>query len=278
MGKSYIFSVLFLVSGIGIAQSQPLIKIIFYPETPHEQHYNFNTQGYLSDIRKSDGTMEQEFVYDVNNNLIESIRYNSAGLPTSFTITYDANNRMTQAGTMVLTYDPSFTRYIYDPEYTNEYEYLDYTHYDLTEEGLLNSQKSYFVAVDVENYMDQPYQCYYNNGNLIRLALDNFNHSRRWEYVYFTNPLKNAMLPILKTMGIVDNSYSSAYLRPDFCSSQLVSSVRYELEDPESSQFIYQFNANNLPIKKSERMYYFNTLEMVRTAALYYYAGDEIPQ
>jgi hypothetical protein len=49
-------------------------------------------------------------------------------------------------------------------------------------------------------------------------------------------------------------------------------------EDPESAIFQYEYNSNDLPVKRTYYSYYFKTLEGSRVDALYYYQGDVIPK
>lgn len=94
-----------------------------------------------------------------------------------------------------------------------------------------------------------------------------------------TNPLKVALYPICKAYSVrCYFNNTNGLWRDSECNSQNnIIHQHYEFEDPERYNYVYEFNALNLPIKRTTLTYQFSTLESTAVTARYYYQGDIIP-
>lgn len=254
-----------------------LARVIFYPGTNNERRWFFYPNGLLKKIVDANGTLLQTFVYDTNNNWI---KFQLFGANPIFSIfNYDGNNRVSNSNTngtnFTYNFNPATNSYVVgaytrtlnsDNTYGSEW-YLDYY-----EEEDANGNITY-VPYNVYGYF-----CGYNNNN--QTISGNYDNPSRAYYQHDNkvNPFKTALLPICKIAPLTKTfGISNYWLNANFNSQNNVTLESYEIEDPESFQFEYVYNSNNLPISQTRKSYYFNTLETTTLDILYYYQGDPIP-
>lgn len=252
-----------------------LSKVIFYPGTNRERTWYFYTNGLLKKIVHNDGTLIQDFFYDANMNLSSTHFYgdpNFIGNPYNFNFSYDASNHLSLANSTQYTYNSS----------NNTYSSEQKT-FTLNSDQLF--KKESYVYLDYQE-PDQPPVAYtiygvntsYNNNNLVLHSEYDSPSSTHYLHDSKTNPFREALLPICKTLGLLFfGDQHMKWINGMYSSQNNVVKRFYEIEDPESDQFEYVYNTNNLPISQTRKSYYFNTLETTTLDIKYYYQGDEIP-
>jgi hypothetical protein len=255
-----------------------LQKVVFAPGNAVEKHWNFYLNGLLKEITQPDGTVLQSFTYDANGNLLASAGH---------TFTYDSSN-------IITTVDGYPVSYGYDAaggKYTFEYEVpagedagIDFPH---KTEIVVNSdllpltRRIFFNYPEGEVYFT-PLNSVYQNGNLRTAAQQGGDTYQRYEYNSGANPLKTALLPVCRAMGLVDGNSQWPNLgnwqNGNFSSNNLVVHLQYALEDPESNTFTYTVNALGLPTSQISQYYDFGVPggEPI-TSIHYYYQGDVVP-
>ncbi|CAM3291852.1 hypothetical protein FLLO111716_01370 [Flavobacterium longum] len=262
------------------AVAQPLQKVIFYPDNPAlKQEWNFNPDGLLSDIRNADGEIMRDFTYDGNHNMTVMNVYIEIWneFPPTLTYTYDANNHITTMNGASYSYENATNSYLFG-DLSDSYKRCY-----LTSEGLLKNEELHYYDLDLEQYVtDSGVSCGYVNGNLtVTYNTESFMSNftiMSWQHVTVTNPLKAAMMPVLKALAIYSfNSSHNKWAYADYCSDHLPVTLRYDISDPESSDYLHELNAAGLPVKTIRKDYYLGQYEGQSVSALYYYQGDVIP-
>ena len=256
-----------------------LARVIFYPGTNQERHWYFYPNGLLRRIVLTNGTIIQNFTYDHNNNLIQTQFFGDPFLslesPNTKNFTYDTNNRINSVNGNPINYDPI----------TNSYLLETYTR-TLNSDYILTSE-SYLGSYDEKDKNGNPITIYinvygmyygYNNNNQTSSINNNNPSGSYYQHDSKINPFKTALLPICRALPITkDFGYYFFWASSDYNSQNNITKRFYEIEDPESDRFEYTYNANDLPISRTRKSYYFNTLESTSLDILYYYQGDVIP-
>jgi len=266
-----------------------LAKVILFPETSREKHWNFNENGLLKEITKPDGTIEVNYVYDKNNNVIEINYLNNNSITEKSLFTYDTNNYLTSNGISTYTYDATTNSYINHNSVVGPDEnvyYYDYTYY-LNEERLPLSVVTNFYPNNEDisyDYFIRTTRQKFENGNVVSVTPNDSDLMNEYIYEYdnTNNPLKNALLPISRVNFIpFDFEYSIIPLYPQvspflFSKNNVLTSVGHSVYESDEgiintpAKYIYIYNSNNLPISMQ---YEYQSSPMLK----YYYQGDVIP-
>lgn len=253
-----------------------LSEIVFWPQVSTSKRiWQFDEDGYLKEIQDAGGNTVQTFEYDANHNLISSSEGNSTHL-----FTYGIDNRITSLNGITINFDPLTDTYFYDfgvPDPTQEgYDtygirwLLNDERYLLEGKQVGVNQNGDFAMINAINQ--------YENGNLKNCWYGDiaFTH---YTFDNHPNPLKHAVSPIIKAMLL---SYGSVYgdFRPTFITGHNSSSNNpvsdsHTLEDPESNEFTYEYNANGFPTVCTIKWYYHGEYEGETTYIEYHYQGDE---
>lgn len=267
---------LFYIGAIGMlvfqSHAQPLQKVINYPGLSYETHWNFNTAGQLTDIRKPDNTIMQDFTYDAAGNLTVRhvyLTFTGIGSGSTQTFSYDGSNRISSYNGNPVTFNPVDNRYTYS---SGDVTYA----ITVNAEGLFVSE-SYVWVSGSDTESDDGLFVSYSNGNVAHTYEDDMWEGH-WQHVTVTNPLKAQLMPILKALVITNfDSASEKWTAPEYASGLMVSDEHYDWSAPESNDYYYQLNADGKPQVKYRRTYYFDAMEWEGVAALYYYLGDILP-
>lgn len=251
-----------------------LALVIVYPNTTAEQHWSFNGNGLLKDIKKADGTVLQQFFYDANNNLVSNSIYSNGAATTTNTFTYDNDGHVASANGIPVTYNSTENAYVKNVIYGDEN--FSYTYY-LNTEQLLTRQAYQMVSPDGPE-SGEDYVSHLLNGNLI-WYYDGDASTGDYQYDTKINPFKTALLPIVRAVFITGSNVfpTTNWCIGEYSSDNNVHSNGYDSEGVEDTTYDYEFNANNLPIKRISNNYYLGNLEGSATHTLYYYQGDVIP-
>jgi len=249
------------------------------------QIFNFYDNGLIKEIKRLDGTLEQSFVYDTNNNLTQRDYYIN-GTANSNTYGYDSNNRLNLIGDIPLVYniDHNSLTY-YSPRYhdvptpDDEDDFLTSIEWRLNNDGCPISRTDRLRSYLYNDWESYTYGCEFTAGNLNAMYVDDGDRRTLWEHVLVQNPLKTAFQYVCRATPLFAsvNGLAGSFLSADFYSTFLVSNQRYYDEDPESDEFYYELNAIGLPVKQYRRFYYFGQYEMTRLEATFYYQGDALP-
>jgi len=126
------------------------------------------------------------------------------------------------------------------------------------------------LIVETASYLNSNLSGYYVLGSP---SSSYFSHDTK------NNPLKAALYPLNKAYSVrCSFNHTSGLWKYSECNSQNnVINEHYESEDPERYNYIYEYNALNLPVKQTTQSYYFSQLESTKVTAKYYYQGDAIP-
>jgi hypothetical protein len=251
-----------------ILNSNLLQRVDFYPNSPNEKRWLFNSDGLLYQITKADGTIVQDFTYNSNNLLISSTEYNNSGNITH-AFTYNNNGFVTSVDGETVNYDAGINAF-----YTgvlNDYYRLS----KINSDKLLVEGKTVFIDIDETGtnqvLLDEMSVSYSDNNILSYFPGESCVY---YTYDSYSNPLRNATLSICRAYSFIVNS---RWIDGQFNSINNPISQNYCSEDPESEVYHYNYNVSNLPIEQTHDYYYLGTLENTIVSAKYYYQGDVLP-
>ena len=265
-----------------------LAKVVFYPGNGSEKNYYFYPNGLVRKITNGNGTLYQSFTYDAANNLIYTQRIsNSAWVESyTYTFTYDANNHITAVNGLAVIYNATTNQYIFqyqpttsdNPDCPTCYDYVDRTEITLNNDLLITNERTYYLSSDGNYSHGGMYAGYNNNSNMVFVSGWTDPSGPSYQYDNKINPLKAALLPLCRAMTVVRGmSYYERFATGENTSANNVIFNGYGDGDPESEEYIIEYNSNELPVKTTRKSYYFQTLELTQVSALYYYQGDVIP-
>jgi len=257
-----------------VSDPTKLSRVVYYPGTDHERSWFFYPNGLLRKIVTSAGALIQDFSYDGHGNLATTHFYGDpyfVGSPYSITFTYDSSNHLTSWNGFPLVYNAANNTYLNEPATVT------------LNADLLMTGESYSYE-EVEEPGEPPVQ-YTIHG--VGVGYSNGNQTYHWEYdspsaTHYQhdshpNPLRAAMLPICRAMGVVFFGQSRLkFLEGEYNSQNNIARRYYDIEDPENDRFEYTFNSLNLPKTRIRKSYYFNTLENTSLEIKYYYQGESI--
>jgi hypothetical protein len=269
---------------IGANDPNKLSRVIFYPGTNYEEQFFFYQNGLLRKITKHDGTLIQDFIYDANKNLTLSHKISTWATYT-LTFTYDSSNYITSVNLKPVTYNAASNKYILqyepnlpvDPECPECYDYVDRTEIDLSTERLAINEFTYYLSSDGNYSHHGIFAAYSSNNNLGYITNWNDPSGSSYSYDNHINPLKAAMLPLCRAMAVTGGSWTERYMRGEFNSANNVVFNGYESADPETDEFVIEYNSNGRPKNTIHNGYYFGVLEYTGLYAKYYYQGETIP-
>lgn len=263
------------INGLTVLDPTKLAKVIFYPGTTYQKNWFFYPNGLLRKITDSNGTLLQKFVYYSNQNLLSSTKY-SGSFPVTTTYTYDNSVHINSINGNAINYDAATNQYINGTSIVA-----------LNDQSLIvHEQYSYEDFYDFDEFGNPIYQTYlvsgisvgYTNNNLTASYLDDSPSSNHYQHDTNSNPFKTALYPICKSLGVFNfGNFSEKWVFSEYNSINNVTEINYDIDDPESQKYVYTFNANNLPITRTRKDYYFGTLESTTLDVKYYYQGDVIP-
>ena len=247
-----------------------LAKVIFYPNTLSERHWNFYPNGLLKEIIKPDGTILQSFVYDRNNNLLSSTVFNSnTSLNVSYNFTYDNNNHIDSYNGKVVTYNPTENSYTVHNNYTitnpSHYDEIDSWEITLNNELLITSEKINYLTSE-GNWYEYGVAVAYENNNMVHNTNGIDPTEGNYQFDNKINPFKQPLLPICRAMSITNfNDQTTKWAVGEYNSVNNVTHDGYDNNGQEEVNYSYQYNTNNLPINQNSGY------------ILYYYQGNIIP-
>lgn len=261
-----------------------LQKVIFYTGTPYEKQWNFNEQGLLTEVRKADGTLESDYFYDTNNNLISSHYYhyfNGIVIQTDTLNFGYTNNILSSYNGQPVTYNSNNNTFSLTLDYSNsEINQLVENTIHLTEDGLFRHKTETFIPFNIDYSYDFHIRTLGNtflNGNIIEVSSEDVMFGLAY-YAFDNkpNPFKNALKPILKVDFLkyteeIMPLHTIPYVSPMFASNNNVvssyASDGYDNEIETPSVFTYTYNELNYP----------KTMTSFVGTIYYYYQGDTIP-
>jgi hypothetical protein len=252
-----------------------LAKVIFYPGASNETHWNFNKNGLLKEITLKNGTILENFIYDVNKNLLNYtilyINYIENKPRAINNFTYDSNNHITSYNGQDVTFNQLLNSYTVHAK--NAYGLVN-TEIKLNDDLLIVDEK--------ENYMEevaysvQGFRSSYENHNMKSFGSNSRELEGNYKYDNKVNPFKQALLPICKAMGIT--SFENAYGKWAIGEYNSLNNVIFnDFDYFNKSGYIYEYNSNNLPITRTSKIYNAGVLEQSILNVRYYYQGDVIP-
>lgn len=253
--------------------------VIFQPGLASENHWFFNNDGLLTDVKKPDGTLLKHFEYDENDNVVLAQFFGMN--PNSFTFVYDANNHITSVNGKPLTFDTATGKYTEDyenPVVGAEYDFFDRYEYNVDANGRLVSEFAYYLSSDGNYDSDGAHSNFDSNGNAVSLWSHGGESGTGFTYDDHPNPLGPATAHITRALAVTQfGDYYGKFMSGLIASSHNAVSQHYAPEDPESHTFTYIYNANGLPQSSNVQSYYLGDLESDTAYAQYYYQGEILP-
>ncbi|MBS1535767.1 MAG: hypothetical protein JST78_11870 [Bacteroidetes bacterium] len=268
-----------------------LAKVVIWPGIQYaEKHFYFYPNGLIKKITEPNGTLVKDFVYDGNQDLI-IMHYNYGGTIYTSTFAYDSSHRVTSINGYPVGYDAVQNRYVIsytptpappdDPECPGCYDDLIEHSINLSDEYLATydyfTYEEYFPGETPYRYYEHGIYAGYSsahnmtfNGNWTDPSNGLYSHDQK------VNPLKAAMLPLLRALAANGYDSSTRMADPMFHSANNVIYLDTQV-DQETEQYVFEFNAYDLPKKSTANSYYHGNFESSHVKALYYYQGDVIP-
>jgi hypothetical protein len=246
-----------------------LQRVDFCPGTTFEERWLFNADGLLYEITKADGTLVEKFIYDEDNNVIQDIKYSSGSPSENYIISYNSSNIIISINEKNYNYSISENRYFY----TLGYESFSC---ELNTDGIATHYLDFFDFPDEDNDIQTEFNFQYENGNI--LSYSGFGNNMNEIEIHFNygnviNPLKTAILPVLRIKSILEPSFFKAGIS----FNKVKEYQTYAVGDPETHSFgilIYPSNKIELLIQENFSNAVF---ESSLTNSYYYYQGDVIP-
>ena len=264
------------------------------------QRYVFNSDGELSIFYHYPNNYAIHYHYDSDYKLVNFTKnVISTGITIeSKDVLYDLNNRVTQIGTKVYTYnsvDNYYTTDLWSNSYSADSGNLDineysFKKYNYSEYNLLNP------IIQME-YIEGGTETYLPTGNVNSWEFGNedFSHTyhhngenliseQNWygpgfEYDTNTNPLKSNQSNLYYVFGLMhDTSQLHSHLNILINTNNKLNLQWDNDGGPESNEYYYNFNTNGLPVKGYSRELYGGIPETDwYHSSSYYYQGDVIP-
>jgi|GEM_PF-3126662 len=283
----FLFTVLFMVScsdndtGSESVQFNPnlLQKVIFYPENADlTEIWNFDADGFLTEITKPDGAIVQNFVYDEHHNL-KSSTFRSR----THEFSYDANDRLTSVNGQPVQFDASSNTYwaalgTADP--TSEEQIPHRREWKMNASMLLHTETDFITWMQGDYSEIRARISIDDHGNLTSVSDLDLQYSLHTHDTH-PNPLRHATMAISKAMPLISENWE-----PDFrlkfigslynSANNILTQSHYS-EDPESSEYEYVYNQNGLPQSAVLKSFYLGNPEGQIQYAKYYYQGDALP-
>lgn len=273
-----------------------LVKVIVWPGIQNaEKHLYFYPNGLLRKITASNENVVKNFVYDANQDLVTiNITAQSSTSVYSINFTYDDMHRVTSMNGKEVNYDSVSNKYIInydptplppnDPECPGCYDDLIKHEINLSSEYLATNE--YFTYEEYFTIGQPPiqygnhgiYAGYYSNNNMAFTSNWTDPSGSTYSHDNKVNPLKAAMLPFGRAMAVFGYDRQSRIAEGIFNSANNVIFDSYG-NDPvgQTTGYVIEYNANNLPITTTANSYYFGVLESSHIATRYYYQGGPIP-
>lgn len=243
-------------------------------------NYSYNSEKKLINISKK----------DLNNNLIEETN-----------ILYDNNDRVIKVDQLDYVYHEvedyyhsgegydspiiSIENYNGDNIESSLREYNAYKdsnfdgvfeHCYYFDAELTNLTTGQYIGNDIETYYNSsPFNFYWHDGENLTAS----NEYNRRTHDANTNPLYNNTSNIKYVIGFLHSDYSDGNIYPDIISKNNVIHHDWDVDGPEETAYIYDFNNHNLPVNRYSQYYYTGNSEGGQyLSAKYYYQGDIIPE
>ena len=257
---------------VNVIDPTKVVKVIFFPGALNERHWNFNDNGLLKEITELDGTILQSFVYDTNNNLVNNtihdIEYSEYPIINNFT--YDSNNYIISYNGQKVTYNALLNSYTI---HNKDGFSLINTEITLNDEQLIVNEKENYI--EEVTYSVQGFKAHYINENMGGYA-HNGEGGTSYKYDNKINPLKQALLPICRAMGI--SNFGNATYKWAIGGYNSSNNVIFDdFDDFDKYEFIYEYNSNNQPLTCTSKIYSSGVLLRTTLTTFYYYQGDVIP-
>jgi YD repeat-containing protein len=245
------------------ASAQALESVVFnLGSSFFEKHYNFYENGLLKDIRKPDGTLLREFIYDDQQRVITC---NTAFGTVTFS--YDNQDHITAInGEPLYFYQGSGSTpdmYSTDPDITDDNILFSYykVNDDLT---LMSKYTNYMSDPEQMSVTGELYAVFNSEGNVQNLYDGNMGE-RTYRYLTIPNPMRAACMPASRVAYFLAGGstlFEDALLESQFMSTNLDVIQGYYLgEDPESVQHLFELNDAGLPTKRHDRPCYLGVPE-----------------
>jgi len=264
------------------------------------QRYVFNNDGDLSKYYNHSSDFVITYSYDSQYQLINISKYNLTdnSIIESRDIIYDSNDRVTQIGNRIYTYDSSGNFYTADNWSNNdtfdngnyiveEYSYnkFHYSNYNsdnpIIQMTYVEGGKDTYVPtnhIDEWVYENEDYSHNYRHDGFNLIDEGNwFNHE--YSYDEKRNPLKFNLSNIEYLFGLIHNTSSlHSHLNILINTNNKTNTHWDNSGGPEETRFQYDYNDLELPLKGYARGYYTGIAETDwYHISNYYYQGDIIP-
>jgi hypothetical protein len=175
-----------------------LQKVVFYRDSANERHWNINNN-LLTNITLADGTIAEEFIYDIQNRLIRDTKFANGVVTETDIITYNADDTISTINGLPYTFNAATRTYAYS--YGSNFTISctvndDMLAVDFTRTG---------VGAGV-------YHMTYDSGNMTSFekitsgtteVLKNFHFNG----VYGTNPIHDSVLAVARVKSLTDPGF-----------------------------------------------------------------------
>lgn len=279
--KKIIFFFLIIGSLVSCADSDenapsdvtPLQKVIFNANSSNavQRHWNFNNSGLLSTITDGNGFLLQTFTYDSNGRVTNSTVYHPNAETRSYNFSYNSEGSVSGLNSEPLNFDTALGAYFFG-DLNGSYRL-----FKLNAEGLLVYEKTGGFEIDETGtipYTTSETYASYSARNMTGRTFNNGNF-HGFEHDNHVNPLRNATLAAFKALAVTD--YNEEWLNSFAVSANNVTRKDYPSEYHIHEEFVYDFNADGMPVSATMKFYELNHLDFSIPSILYYYQGDVLP-
>jgi len=252
------------------------------------QKYIFNSDGVMT--KYVTGSYIINYSYDDFYKLINISKTDlSEILLESADIIYDSNDRVTQIGDKIYTYDTvgdyyisdyNTTTYIVNNEYIQSFEESSYEKYyghPIIQMTFFEGLKEVYASggIGVWEYEVEELSHHYNyDGNNMLSS----GPSRVFQFDDNISSLKSSLSNLHYVYGFIDNSEIRSHLNI-LMNTNNRTNMTFGMYGPESREYYYNFNTNGLPIEGFSRGVYTGIPETNWfNMSYYYYQGDVIPE
>ena len=257
--------------------------------------YRFDSNGRISQVVNVNDNTIHTYNFDSENRLIKITENDSENMPLGSTeISYTSEGKILSVGERTFSYNPDLTNYVPVDGYTlptngNSF-YIDDTSYystsldigfkylveDMTGQ-VFDICNQYSINFESSNIIFEGCfsdQHWYFSNNLLSYY-GSFDSPKNPEYDTLINPLFQGSTNFANIVPFY-NDY--ILFNKNFFSINNRIGLYYSIgEDPEHTEYVYDFNTLGLPVQSTVQYYFFAALENEYLYSKYYYQGDTIP-
>ena len=267
--------------------------------------YKFDSNGRINEmINLNETNNNYTYNFDSENRLINITRTDAGNMPLeSIDITYNSENKIESINDRTFSYNPDLMDYVPVSGYTlpgvaNNF-YIDDTSYYADEEPTMNIDQeiifTFFVADlngqvigscqlfvyrsfldEISEFCNQNDIWQFTDNLLVTTGNSDFNVQH--EFDTLINPVFQGATNITNLAPFLNNTnFDHLVFNKNFLSMHNRTHIAGDSDGGETTDFIYEFNALNLPIQSTIQYYQFGILDNEFIYGKYYYQGDEIP-